>query len=147
VPAGQKLFGDTEKLRGSGSAAGSRADSDAKTRRIRQEVTRVALTTGLAVHDERVRRRMTLAQLAERSGVAVTTIHDVESGRVGSLETYARLADALRLRAEFQLVDPRRRELSGRPVDPVHAAMGEAEAAHLRARGFNVGMDEPFQHY
>ncbi|HEX7591143.1 MAG TPA: helix-turn-helix transcriptional regulator [Candidatus Limnocylindrales bacterium] len=105
------------------------------------------MTIGLAVHEERVRSRMTLARLVERSGVAVTTIHDVESGRVGSLETYARLADALRLRAEFQLVDPRRRELSGRPVDPVHAAMGEAEAAHLRARGFNVGMDEPFQHY
>ncbi len=29
----------------------------------------------------------------------------------------------------------------------MHAAMGEAGAAHLRTLGFAVRLDEPFQHY
>jgi transcriptional regulator with XRE-family HTH domain len=133
-------FGGTEILRDRGGTA--------VERRGEREVRRLALTLGTAVRDERSRRRMTLARLAELSGLGLTTIHDVEAGRVGSLETYARLADALRLRAEFGLVDPRRREpASRRAADPLHAAMGEAEAAHLRGLGFEVGLDEPFQHY
>jgi hypothetical protein len=72
----------------------------------------------------------------------------VEAGKVCALETYIRLADALRLKAEFELTDPRRRDSpTPRAVDPVHAAMGEAQASHLRALGFEVGLDEPFQHY
>ena len=109
---------------------------------------RLTLTLGLAVREERLRRRMTLAALAELSGVGLTTVHDIEAGRMGSLETYTRLADALRLRAEFELANPGRREpLNRRAADPVHATMGEAEAAHFRALGFRVGLDEPFQHY
>jgi hypothetical protein len=34
-----------------------------------------------------------------------------------------------------------------RQLDPVHSAMGELEAAHLRARGFQMSVDEPYQHY
>jgi hypothetical protein len=34
-----------------------------------------------------------------------------------------------------------------RDEDPVHAAMGEIEAAHFRGLGLEVGMDEPFQHF
>ena len=91
---------------------------------------------------------MTLGETAALAGVGLTTVHDIESGRCGSLEMYLRLADALRLRAEFDLVDPRRREAAAkRAQDPVHAAMGEAEAAHLRGLGFTLGLDEPFQHY
>ncbi len=64
------------------------------------------------------------------------------------LETYARLATALGLRTEVELVDPRRRAARApRDEDPVHAAMGEAEAAHLHALRFTVSLDEPFQHY
>jgi transcriptional regulator with XRE-family HTH domain len=106
------------------------------------------VTLGLALREERIRRRLTLSVVAKLAGVGLTTVHDIEAGELGSLETYVRLADALRLRAEFGLEDPRRREpLTRRAADPVHAVMGEAEAAHLRAIGFAVGLDEPFQHY
>ena len=106
------------------------------------------MTLGLALREERIRRRLTLSVVAKLAGIGLTTVHDIESGEVGSLETYVRLADALRLRAEFELADPRRREPPARrAADPVHAAMGEAEAAHLRAMGLAVGIDEPFQHY
>ena len=44
------------------------------------------------------------------------------------------------------MLDPRR-PASGRRGDPVHAAMGEIEAAMLRARGFRVAIDEPYQHF
>ena len=71
-----------------------------------------------------------------------------ESGRPASLEMYARLGHVLGLRLEAEFVDPRRR--SARPpeeTDLVHAAMGELEAAHLRAAGFAVSLDTPYQHY
>jgi hypothetical protein len=86
-----------------------------------------------------------VAGLAE---VGLGTAQAVEAGKVCLLETYMRLAAALRLKAEFEFVDPRRREpLTRRAADLVHVAMGEAEAAHLRGLGFAVGIDEPFQHY
>ena len=72
----------------------------------------------------------------------------VERGEPGSVELYARLAMALGLRLELTAFDPRRRDRSvQRAEDPVHAAMGEVEAAHLRALGMEVGIDEPYQHY
>lgn len=65
-----------------------------------------------------------------------------------SSEAAVRVAHGLGRRLEFELVDPRRRlpraELS---TDVVHSAMGEFEAAHLRSRGYGVGIDEPYQHY
>jgi transcriptional regulator with XRE-family HTH domain len=106
------------------------------------------MSLGLAVREARTKRRMTLGQVAEACGVGLTMVHDIESGRAGSLETYVRLSVALRLKAEFELADPRRREpATRRAADPVHAAMGETEAARLRGLGFEVGIDEPFQHY
>jgi hypothetical protein len=75
-------------------------------------------------------------------------VHAAEAGRPASLETYVRLARALRLRPELEILDPRRRETGlRRAEDPVHAAMGETQAEHLKRLGFRVGMDEPFQHY
>jgi hypothetical protein len=58
------------------------------------------------------------------------------------------IADALGLDLEMALVDPRRRR-AGHPraEDPVHAALGELEAAHLAALGHSVAIDEPYQHY
>lgn len=141
-------FGATEELQDRQPGASPHRESEAVDRRAEREVSRLAMALGLATREERVRRRMTLGAVAELSGVGLTTVHDIESGRVGSLETYVRLADALRLRAAFALADPRRREpLTRRAADPVHAAMGEAQAAHLRTLGFQVGVDEPFQHY
>jgi DNA-binding XRE family transcriptional regulator len=116
--------------------------------RIDREVSRLKVMLGQQVREERLRRRLTIRAVATIAGLGRATVQDIESGELGSLETYVRLAEALRLRAEFELVDPRRREpLTMRAADPVHAAMGEAQAAHLRALGFQVGIDEPFQHY
>jgi len=106
------------------------------------------MIVGDQVREDRMRRRLTTRALADLAGLGRATIGDIESGRTGSLETYVRLAEALRLTPEFDLVDPRRREpLTRRAADPVHAAMGEAEAAHFRGLGFEVGLDEPFQHF
>jgi transcriptional regulator with XRE-family HTH domain len=116
--------------------------------RVERELSRIAALLGAAMRDERRRRRMSLREVAASAGIGLGTAQAAESGQICSLETYARLADALRLRADFQLVDPRRREPSDkRAADPVHAAMGEVEAANLRGRGYMVGIDEPFQHY
>jgi hypothetical protein len=54
------------------------------------------------------------------------------------------------LRLEAELVDPRKRASSlvvARYQDPVHAAMGEFEAGHLRPLGHRIAIDEPYQHY
>lgn len=108
---------------------------------------RVALTLGLAIRDARLRRDLSLRDLARRSGVGPSTVHATEAGRPASLETYARLGTALALRLDATLVDPRRKSMLGRSEDPVHAAMGELEAATLRRHGFAVAIDEPYQHF
>jgi hypothetical protein len=91
---------------------------------------------------------MSIRALADLSSLSSTRVHDVETGEPASLETYVRLARALHLRPEFDLVDSRRREhVAPRAEDPVHAVMGEIEAAHFRGLGFSVGLDEPFQHF
>jgi hypothetical protein len=112
------------------------------------EAARQALTLGMAVKAERQRRKLSIRALADLSSLSSTRVCEVESGEPASLETYVRLARALHLRPEFDLADPRRREpLARRAEDPVHAAMGEIEAAHFRGHGFSVGLDEPFQHF
>lgn len=111
---------------------------------------RIAAELGAAVLGERTRRGWTLRQLADRAGLSATAVQRVETGRPAALETYARIATALGLRPEFTLVDPRHRDRRDRPLreeDPVHAAMGEVEARHLRGLGFDLSLDEPFQHY
>ena len=56
------------------------------------------------------------------------------------------MIDALGLRLEWDLVDPRRK--ATRPQqDLVHSAMGEFEAAHFRRLGLPIAIDEPYQHY
>lgn len=136
------------ELSGTAGKARDRGVNQRATDRIRRELARLAVLLGQQVREERLRRRMTHRDLEAATGLGHTTVYDIEAGRVGSLETYVRLADALRLKAEFELVDPRRREPpTRRAADPVHAAMGEAEAAHLRSLGFHVGLDEPFQHF
>lgn len=121
---------------------------DLRDRGIEAEIGRLATGAGLELRAERIRRRMTIRDLAEASGLGASTVHAVEAGRPAAIETYVRLARALRLRPELAVVDPRRHApASARAEDPVHAAMGEIEAAHFRGLGFDVGMDEPFQHF
>lgn len=108
----------------------------------------LAAGIGAAIRDERHRRRWTLRELATQAGLSVSHLHEVEAGGPASLLTYARITQALGLRTEWQLVDPRRKDSAGRrDADPVHAAMGELEATCLRALGRRVAIDEPYQHY
>jgi transcriptional regulator with XRE-family HTH domain len=117
-------------------------------RKIGRDLAAIAATIGHTIRDERRRRGLTLRELARLAAVGLGTVRAAEAGQVCALRTYVRLADALRLRAEFELADPRRREPPARrATDPVHAAIGEGEAVHLRGLGFEVGLDEPFQHF
>jgi transcriptional regulator with XRE-family HTH domain len=144
VSGSQNLFDSVEHLQ---DRVGTRPARKGQ-RKIGRDLAAIAATLGQAVRDERRRRGLTLRDVASLADVGLGTVHAAEMGEVCSLETYVRLADALRLRPEFELSDPRRREpLTRRAADPVHAAMGEAEAAHFRGLGFQVGLDEPFQHF
>jgi transcriptional regulator with XRE-family HTH domain len=112
-------------------------------------LSRIAAGAGGQIHDARLARRWTLRELAERGGIAVSSVHAVEAGRVMSLDTYARLATALGLRPLLTMESGRRpaRRSTGDTADFVHAAMGEVEASHLGSFGFSVAIDEPYQHY
>lgn len=113
---------------------------------------RMAQEVGGQVREERLRRRWTLRDLADRAGVAIGVVHDAEAGSVLTLESYARLATALGLRPNLGLLDPRARAgtpAMGRtdPADLVHAAMGEFEARALKGSGRTLAIDEPYQHF
>jgi transcriptional regulator with XRE-family HTH domain len=109
---------------------------------------RIWVSFGLQIRDARLQKAWSVRELARRAGVSVGMAYRVEAGQVASTETAARLAAAFGRRAELILVDPRKRD--ARPnlsSDPLHSAMGEFEAAHLRPLKFHVGIDEPYQHY
>jgi len=84
---------------------------------------------GGRIREERRRRHMTMRDVAEAAGLSDSAVQAVESGRVASLDTYLLLATALGLQPNFEFLDPRRREPARRKEDPVHAAMGETQAA------------------
>ena len=107
----------------------------------------MAATAGDDIREARTRRRWTLRELAARAGVSAAATQALEAGRPASLETYARIFTVLGLQPELHGVDPRRRGGERRDEDPVHSAMGELEAGHLRRLGFRVSLDEPYQHY
>jgi hypothetical protein len=52
----------------------------------------------MQVREERLRRRLTLAQVGERADLSTAAIHSVESDRPAALGSYARIALALGLR-------------------------------------------------
>jgi len=115
---------------------------------VERDLRRLLTVVGERVRAERHRRRLKLSEVGELAGVAPATVHYVETGRTSSMETYVRVARALHLRLEIDLVDPRRRRTKDeRPVDPVHAAMGEFEVARFRKLGFGTRVDEPYQHF
>lgn len=111
-------------------------------------LTRVAVSMGQTVRNERIRRRWSLQTVADRAGLSAGHLQELESGVPASLETYCRVATALELWPELLASDPRQRQRApGHDQDFVHAAMGELQASRLRSNGFGVGMDEPYQHY
>jgi transcriptional regulator with XRE-family HTH domain len=109
---------------------------------------RLAVSLGAAIRDQQVRRQWSARELGRRSGLTAATVLNVEAGRTAGLATYGRLSHALSMDLEANLVDPRRRRRSvANEEDPVHAAMGELEAARFRSLGYPVSIDEPYQHY
>jgi transcriptional regulator with XRE-family HTH domain len=121
----------------------SRPPADAVTAALRNFWS----TLGRRMREERIDRRWTTQQLADRAGVSRWLVYLAERGEPISMEAALRLIGALGLRLEVELTDPRRRERPIRQADIVHSAMGEFEARHLRPHGFGVGVDEPYQHY
>ena len=112
-------------------------------------VSRLFVLAGVAIREARRARRWSVRELASRAGISRVLAYRIEAGRPVSLEGIVRATGALGLRADIQLLDPRRRADSraALSVDAVHSAMGELEAAQLRGRAFSVGMDEPYQHF
>ena len=123
-----------------------RKSPDPLSDRMAQTARRLATEIGSEIHDERVRRHWTLRELGRRSGVTGAAVQRLEAGHPGNVETYARVSVALTRRPELHLVDDRRLAVQ-RAEDPVHAWMGDVEAAHLQSHGLPVAIDEPFQHY
>ncbi|CAN5793088.1 hypothetical protein BH24CHL6_BH24CHL6_13370 [soil metagenome] len=116
---------------------------------VRAAERRLWVGLGSRIREARIARRWTAQALADRAGVSRGLVYLLEAGETASTEATVRLATALGLRVELDLVDPRRRA-DLRPVrmaDPVHSAMGEFEAGHLRRSGSGVGIDEPNQHF
>jgi transcriptional regulator with XRE-family HTH domain len=108
----------------------------------------MALGAGQTIREERLRRRWTLAILANRAGISPAHAAGVEAGEPASLETYARLMTALDLQPNLVAFDRRQRSSHARlDEDFVHAAMGDLHAARVRSFGFDVRIDEPYQHY
>lgn len=116
--------------------------------RVEAAVARIAQTAGTALRAERERKRWTLRLVADKAGLSASAVQSMEAGQSAYLESYVRLADALGLRMELLVTDARQRTVSVvRQLDPVHSAMGEFEAGHLRQTRVAVGLDEPYQHY
>jgi transcriptional regulator with XRE-family HTH domain len=116
-------------------------------RSLDRSLGRLAGNAGATIRQVRHRRRRTIRDLAQRAGLSPSMVAWTETGNPAGLATYIRLTEALDLQLELQVVDPRARGRTGRPEDPVHAAMGELEARNLSAHGFRIALDEPFQHY
>jgi transcriptional regulator with XRE-family HTH domain len=113
---------------------------------VARQVAALAGHLGTQLLDERRRRRLTLREVAARSGLSRSLVQWLETGHPGRLESYVRLGAALGLRPDFGLVDARRRAQI-RAEDPVHASMGEWSSAKLLSFNRAVALDEPFQHY
>jgi transcriptional regulator with XRE-family HTH domain len=97
---------------------------------------------------ERRRRHLSLETVADLCGLGRSTVHRIDSGLVGSLESYVRISTALFLKPELGFEGRSfARRASSPDADVVHSAMGELEARHFRGLGFPVAIDEPYQHY
>ncbi len=108
---------------------------------------RIAVRFGERIQNRREERRWTLAVLAKAARLSIGLVHKIDAGQPGSIDSYARLATALGLDLFDSGDQSRGSDDTHRDQDPVHAAMGEVEAKHLRRLGYVVRMDEPYQHF
>ena len=111
------------------------------------ETARVGGHLGEVIRAERRRRGWTLRDLAARTGLSPSHLQWIEAGNAASVQAYAAIAGAFGRRLEIDLVDPRSRSARRPDEDPVHAAMGEVEAARLARPGIDIALDEPYQHF
>ena len=103
---------------------------------------------GARITDARRERKWSVVDLAERAGLSRGLAYRALRGEQVSLEAALRIATALNLRLEWDLVDSRRRpDRPMRHQDAVHSAMGDVEVTHLRPFGYGLSMDEPYQHF
>ncbi len=115
--------------------------------RVAATLNRIAVTFGQDVRAERTRRRWRLGDLAGRAALSRSEVQRIETGQPVSIEACVRVGLALGREPELAL-RARRPSTSGpRDIDPVHSAMAEIEATHLRGLGHLVRIDEPYQHY
>jgi hypothetical protein len=115
---------------------------------VEAAVRRVWIGVGLAIRDARLARRWPVRALAAKAETSLEVTYRVERGQPTSVEAMVRCAAALGMRIDVELTDPRRPNRPSRWVDPVHSAMGEFEASHLRRLGVSgMGIDEPYQHF
>lgn len=134
---------------------------------VTTEVDRIACRVGTRIRDRRRQLGRTIAQVAASALVAETTVQKVEKGARGSLEMYVRIASAIEMTLDIDLVAalgdspdlgsadaeatvsvPRiRGAISGGEADIVHALMGEQEISMLVKHGIQCGVDEPWRHY
>lgn len=116
---------------------------------IQAALDRIWLELGERIRTERRRRGWSIQLLALRVGVSRWSVYLLERGEPSSLDLAVRCLGALGFRLEVDAVDPRKstQATKRRTEDPVHAAMGELEASTLRAHGFRVAIDEPYQHF
>lgn len=115
--------------------------------RIARALTRIGIEAGATIRAGRLRRGWTIRELAARAGVSASEVYHLESGRVGSVAAYGRIASALGLRLELLFEQPGRAVRPALSDDPVHSMMGELEATQFTGFGIPVAIDEPFQHY
>ena len=118
------------------------------TRTVHHALVALAVELGASIAARRQARGWSRQRLAAEAGVSRSLVYLVERGESTSIEAYMRLGSALRLRLDARLVDLRQRSAGGhRDEDPVHAAMGEVEARVFGGLGFELALDEPYQHF
>jgi len=114
--------------------------------RVRSLTSRLASEVGQELRSERLRRLWTLEEVGRRAGLTASMVQRIESGGLASVDAYVRIGLALGLTPRLTMRNVRD-ERPQRDADPVHATLGEVEATQLRAAGFEVMLDEPYQHF
>lgn len=81
-------------------------------------------TVGAHIRQARKQRGLTLTELSERSGIAVSTISKAERGDIAlTYDKFAALAHSLEL--DFDAIFGRRRKAAARPLKPTFTASGK----------------------
>jgi transcriptional regulator with XRE-family HTH domain len=100
------------------------------------------------VREERRRRGWSVAQVGREAGISRSAAAELEMGGRASIDRWVAVGLALGLELEMSFGDPTRRGRSSvGPEDPVHAAMGELELAHLGRYAIPAAVEEPYQHF